>query len=266
MLPTVDFCGLQITRLTMGANPFGGFSHQNPARDTEMREYYTPERILETWELARNGGINTMITNNETPHVMQAVREYAADGGTLQWIAQVNCREKPRMSDAVDEVVDIGCKALYFHGALVDRAYLNRDEETIRAWCDYTRSLGVPVGVAAHAPQAHLWVNTLDVVDFHTVCFFNCGSLHSGKGHKFQLRDIGPAVECIRQIRKPCIGYKIMGAGRIDPQMAFEYAFQEIKDTDVVNVGMHRGDVDDMVEQNAAIVSGILEQAGDDHE
>jgi len=40
--------------------------------------------------------------------------------------------------------------------------------------------------------------------------------------------------------------------------MALEHALEGIKDTDVVNVGMHRGDRDDMVEKNAAIVSEIL--------
>ena len=39
MLPTVDFCGLTVTRLIIGANPFGGYSHQNPERDSEMRAY-----------------------------------------------------------------------------------------------------------------------------------------------------------------------------------------------------------------------------------
>ena len=39
MLPTVDFCGLNVTRLIIGANPFGGYSHQNPQRDEEMRSY-----------------------------------------------------------------------------------------------------------------------------------------------------------------------------------------------------------------------------------
>ena len=75
---------------------------------------------------------------------------------------------------------------------------------------------------------------------------------------KFRLRDVARAVDCIQRINRPCIGYKIMGAGRIDAQMAFEYAFEHIKPTDAVNVGMHRGDRDDMVERNAAIVSGIL--------
>jgi hypothetical protein len=258
MLPTVDFCGLQVTRLILGANPFGGYSHQNERRDREMQSYYTVERIRETWQRAEAAGINTMITNNETPHVLQAVREYRAASGPLQWIAQVNGRDKADMARAIDEGVDIGCKALYFHGALVDDAYRRRDEETLRSWTDHARRRGVPVGVAGHAPEAHLWVDSLGVVDFHAVCLFNCGSLHTGKGHKFSLVDMGPAVECIRRIQKPCIAYKIMGSGRIDALMAFEYAFESIKATDVVNVGMYRGDKDNMVEENVAMVREIL--------
>ena len=63
MLPSVDFCGLTVTRLLLGANPFGGYSHQNPDRDRAMRAYYTVERIKETWRRAEAAGITTMITN-----------------------------------------------------------------------------------------------------------------------------------------------------------------------------------------------------------
>jgi hypothetical protein len=259
MLPTVDFCGLEITRLVIGANPFGGYSHQSPERDEEMRTYYNVERIKETWRRAEAVGINAMITNNETPHVQQAVKEYLKDGGSLQWIAQINHMSKPDMAAAVREAVDIGCKALYFHGALVDNAYLELDEEAVRSWCESARPYGIPIGVAAHSPESHRWVDGLGLVDFHAVCFFNCGSLHSGKGEKFRLDDVHSAVECIQNLQKPCIGYKIMGAGRIDAKMAFEYAFENIKPGDLVNVGMHRGDNDDIVEENAAIVAELVD-------
>ena len=258
MLPIVDFCGLNVTRLIIGANPFGGFSHQSQERDEEMRAFYTVDRIKETWIYAEHAGINTMITNNETPHVLQAVREHINEGGHLQWIAQVNKREKADMANAIAEVKNIGCKAIYFHGALVDTAYEQKNENTIRKWCDLVRSYGIPVGVAGHSPEVHFWVNSLEIVDFHAVSFFNCGSLHDGKGAKFKLSDIDSAVKCITSIKKPCIGYKIMGAGRIDPQMAFEYAFDKIKPTDVVNVGMYQGDNDNMVEENADIVRKTL--------
>ena len=66
MLPTVNFCGIEMTKMLIGANPFGGFSHQNKARDEQMRNYHTPERIIETWNRAWKAGINTFVTNNET--------------------------------------------------------------------------------------------------------------------------------------------------------------------------------------------------------
>jgi len=260
MLPTVDFCGLNATRLIIGANPFGGFSHQTPERNQEMLAYYTVERIKETWRRAEAAGINTMVTNNESAHVVQAVREYFAEGGTLQWIAQVNCNDKT-MQEAVDEVVEMGCKALYFHGGRVDACYAEQDADTLRQWVEHARATGIPVGVAGHAPQVHFWVDSLDLVDFHAVCFFNCGSLHDGRGLKFKLRDVGPATECIRKLPKPCIGYKIMGSGRLDPAMAFEYAFESIKPTDAVNVGIHRGDKDDMVEEDVTLAEQALARA-----
>ena len=155
--------------------------------------------------------------------------------------------------EAIDEAVNIGCSALYFHGGDVDECYSNKDEKSIRylvlrcpvcrhtSWCSWTRPRSALVG---RQPRHH---------GFSRGASLNCGSLHDGKGDKFKLGDIAPAIECIRRIRKPKIAYKIMGAGRINSMMAFEHAFAGIKPTDVVNVGMHRGDKDNMVEENAAI-------------
>jgi hypothetical protein len=257
--PTVDFCGLQVTRLIIGANPFGGYSHQSGARDEAMRSYYTPDRILETWERAASAGINTMVTNNETPHVLEAVRRYlGGGGGRLQWIAQLSNSGSRRMEEAVDQAVGLGARAVFFHGGIVDGLYARRDAQTLRAWVSHARACGVPAAVAAHAPAAHDWVDSLDLVDFHVVCWFNCGSLHDGQGHMFRLADVAAATACVQRLRKPCIAYKIMGSGRIQATMAFEYAFAAIKAGDVVNVGMHRGDHDGMVEENAAIVRQVL--------
>ena len=258
MLATVDFCGLNITRLIIGANPFAGFSHQTPGRDREMREYHSIERIIETWRIAEKAGINAMITNNTTPHVLQAVRKYLDEDGALRWIAQVAARDGADMFKEIDKTVEAGAAAIYFHGEHIDNAFAVQDDETLRAWFSHAESAGIPAGAAAHSPQAHLWINSLDITDFHAVSMFNCGSLHSGKGHKFRLADMSPAIECIGRIQKPCIAYKILGAGRIDPVMGFEYALERIKPTDVVNVGMHRGDKDNMVQENVAIVENIL--------
>lgn len=262
LLPTVNFCGLEVTRLVIGANPFGGFSHQNAERDAAMKGYHSVERIVETWRRAEAAGIDTFITNNETEHVVEAVRRYLGEGGSMQWIAQVAYRKAPSMEEAIDGAVRMGAKALYIHGGVVDDRFAHGDEASIRRWCAHARSAGVPVGVAGHAPEAHRWVNELDAVDFHAVCFFNCGSVHAGQGERFRLADVAEAVSVIRSIAKPCIAYKIMGAGRLDARMAFEHAFEHIKPSDIVNVGMHRGDRDDMVEENVRMVGEVLGAQG----
>jgi len=64
-LPTVDFCGLHLSRLFIGANPFGGYSHQNAQRDAEMRQFNTPDRIIETLRQAEEEGLTGMVANNE---------------------------------------------------------------------------------------------------------------------------------------------------------------------------------------------------------
>jgi len=257
-LPVVDFCGLQLSRLLIGANPFGGYSHQNPERDAEMRRFNTPDRIVETWRQAEEEGITGFVANNETPHVLEAISSYLGNGGGLQWIAQLNCIHKPDMEAAIDEALAIGAKAVYFHGALVDSAYAEDAQDRMRQWFAYAKSKGVPAGAAAHDPKAHLWLDALDVADFHAVCFFNCGSLHAGKGERFSLADLFVAADLVGKLRKPCIAYKVLGAGRIDAQMGLEYAYERIKPGDVVNMGMFRGDRDDMVRFNADLVRRIL--------
>ena len=260
MIPKVDFCGLQVSRLIIGGNPFSGFSHQGSERDEEMLNYYTVERLKAALHRAEAAGINTSVMRSDM-HIQRLLREYYNEGGAIQWIAQVGFdSEAVTLESGFTRVVACGAKAAYLHGGLLDRFYTERDAARISAVTAHMHDLGIPAGVAGHAPEAHLWAHELDLgIDFHVVCFYNCGSLHDGKGDKFKAGDPEKACAAIRAIDKPCIGYKIMGAGRVDARQAFEFAFANIKPTDCVNVGMYLGDNENMVEDNASMVGQILQ-------
>ncbi|MGM0494003.1 MAG: hypothetical protein ACQER1_13760 [Armatimonadota bacterium] len=258
-LPHVNFCGLDVSRLILGGNPFSGFSHQSRERDEEMMNYYTIERLKETLARAEDAGINTTIMRSDA-HIHRLLREYYNEGGEIQWIAQVcGNRSLEGFAKEVRLAADAGAVAGYLHGGLLDACYADRDEEGFARLVEALREGGFPVGTAGHSAEAHLWAYELDLsLDFHVVCFYNCGSLHDGKGEKFQEPDPEHAMAAIQQIDKPCIAYKIMAAGRVEPRAAFERAFAGIKPGDVVNVGMYRGDNDNMVEENAGMVGEIL--------
>ncbi len=224
-----------------------------------MLDYYTVARIKETLARAEAAGINTTIMRSDA-HIHRLLREYYNEGGQIQWIAQVpGDRSSPDFQVDARRAVAAGAKAAYLHGGLLDACFADRDAEGFARLVEIMRQGGVPVGAAGHSPEAHLWAHELDLpLDFHVVCFYNCGSLHDGRGDKFKPEDPPRAVAAIRQIGKPCIGYKIMAAGRVDARAAFEYAFANIKPGDCVNVGVYRGDNDDMVEENVRMVEEIL--------
>ncbi len=258
MLPVVDICGLAVSRLIVGGNPFSGFSHQSRERDEEMLDYYTTERLKETLGRAEAAGVTTTIMRSDL-HVHRLLREYYNEGGTIQWIAQVGADSgASSIPQAADRAAAAGAKAAYIHGGQVDHCYAEQDGASLSQWLERIRSHGIPAGVAGHAPEVHRWVDRLGIADFHAVCFYNCGSLHDGQGEKFKPDDPPKAVEAIQAIRKPCIGYKIMAAGRLAPRTALEFAFAHIKPTDAVNVGIYRGDNDNMIADDVALVEEIL--------
>ncbi len=260
-LPKVPVGGLLVTRLILGSNPFAGVSHQSAARNTDMLNYHTMERIKETLRRAAAAGINSTVMRLDA-FTLRVMREYRNEGGDLQWIAQVgrdagggNWSWKKRFQQALSA----GASAGFLHGGILDDLYAERKAADLAAILEDVHSLGMPVGLAGHSPAAHLWADSLGLpVDFHMVCFYDCGSVHAGKGDRFLPEDPPAAIDAIRRIAKPCIGYKIMGAGRVAPRAAFEFALNGIKPGDCVNVGMHRGDNDRMIEENVNMVREVL--------
>ncbi|MBR0459845.1 MAG: hypothetical protein IJJ26_11465 [Victivallales bacterium] len=222
-----------------------------------MKNFHTTEQILLTWERAWKAGINTFVTNSETKHVIETTQKYLAEGGPMSWIAQVGRSDD--MKAHIDYVCEIGCKALFLHGGLMDNLFQEKDEATLRSWIGHAKTKGLPVGVAAHNIAAHEWMYQLGVADFHVVPFFNCGSLHNaGGGEHFWLEDVTRAVNFIQSISKPCIAYKVLGAGRIEAKMGLGYAYRNIKPGDVVNLGMNRADNDNIVEEDVQLVAELL--------
>lgn len=257
MLPTIAIGNHQVTRLTIGGNPFSGFSHQTPERDAAMLDYYTTERIKQVLFECQEAGINTCCLRTDA-HIWRMLREFRNEGGALQWIAQMGVGADGFEANVL-AAADHGAIAYYIHGAVTDECYKTGDYGPIARMIDFIHEQGLLAGLAGHVAESHVAIFEAGIpADFHVVCFYNCGSLHAGGGERFDPADPPLAIDAIRRIDKPCIAYKILGAGRVPAREAFEYAFANIKRTDAVNVGIYRGDNDRMVEEDAALTAEIL--------
>jgi len=121
----------------------------------------------------------------------------------------------------------------------------------------------VLAGVSSHNPaniaqiEEEGWEN-----DFYMTCFHNVARTREEMekelgfvtvGEPFIESDADKMTAIIRKLNKPCLAFKILAAGRkCDSENAvgnaFRYAFENIKATDAVIVGMFPRDTDQVRE------------------
>lgn len=269
LLPTVDFCGHEMTRLVIGGNPFRGNSHFSPELSQEMREYHTVENVVQTLRRAQECGVNTMQSRGDEI-IFEMVRAHREAGGAMKWIVQT-ASEKPDLFENIREIAALDPIAIYWHGSNTDQRWKAGAIDEIIPYLEAIRDTGKLVGIASHMPEVFRYVEGHDWdVDFYMACLYNLAKVErdsdivtgQAAAEPFDDPDREAMCEFIRSTRKPCIAFKILAAGRkggceADVRAAFQYAFDRIKPGDVVDVGVFQKHTD-QVGMNAQIVREIL--------
>jgi len=108
-------------------------------------------------------------------------------------------------------------------------------------------------GMGTHNHRNPLRAEEMELgCDFYMCCFYD---LITRGGEIYEEEDRQAMAATIRAIPKPCIAFKIMAAGRNEPVSAFRFAFESIKPTDPVCVGIYTEDQPDQLAQNAALTA-----------
>jgi len=272
MLPTIDLCGKRVTRLICGGNPFAGFSHTDADRDREMLEYYTMPRLQAALDECWRNGINTIQTRGDR-HQMRMYLEHRLNGGQLQWIAQT-ASELADLKANIAEICRYGAIAIYHHGTRTDNLWHAGRIEEVRDLVKAIKDKGLPAGVGTHIPEIIEYMEEKGwETDFYMGCFYNLArkpkaspavDRNAYDRERYPETDPPAMAAVLRKVRKPCLAFKILAAGRrcATPQMveeAFRFAFENIKPTDAVVVGMFQK-YRNQVAENAAIARRILSE------
>lgn len=270
MLKTVKFGDSDISRLIIGGNPFSGNSHISVELDEEMENYYTVENIKKTLFSCEENGLNAMSLRSDK-HVFRLLREYRNEGGKLQWIAQTVPETAPFESN-VRMIMKNDPVAIYHHGTVTDALFKAGEYDELKRRIEILRQTGKPAGLCTHMPhvieyaEEHNWN-----ADFYMACVYNLSRVDrvssaitgvANEEEPFFEEDIPVMYKMIRSVDKPCIAFKILGAGRRcdTPETvkhAFKEAFENIKDTDAVLVGMFPK-YQNQIAENAKTVAEIL--------
>ncbi len=263
---TVKLGALEITRLIIGGNPFSGFSHQGSKRDQQMRHHYTVSRIKEVLAQAEQLGINSHMSRADH-HVMRYIMEYWDQGGKIIWLAQT-CPELGDISRGVDNAVAGNASACHIHGGLMDFLLANNQLDELPDAIAKIRDAGMPAGIAGHNPKVFEWAEEHLDVDYYACSYYN--SAHrdkraehvSGMPEWFKPQDREVMTRLIQRLSKPVIHYKVLAAGRNDPQAAFDFVARHLRPQDAVCVGVFTKDHPNSLADNLRLLQESLDCAG----
>lgn len=261
-LSTVQIGHLSVSKLILGSNPFSGYSHQSRERDLEMVHYYTTARIKETVRQAESLGINTFLGRADR-HIMRMLLEYRDEGGKIQWFAQT-CSEYVTLSRSIAEAIDGGAAACYLHGGQMDHFLAQDKLDNVPLAIAQIRDAGLPAGIAGHTPRVFEWAEENLDLDFYVCSYYNPMRRDEDPEHAYGVEetfipeDRDAMVRTIQRLSKPVIHYKVLAAGREEPQQAFAFMARHLRPQDGVCVGVYTKDKPDMLEENLRLLEDSL--------
>jgi hypothetical protein len=166
----------------------------------------------------------------------------------MQLICLHSQREKIRLAIEIAQPI-----AFVHHGGATDRLFAEGKSQRVHDFVKAVHDCGLLAGVSAHNPDNIKRVADEGwEVDLFMTCFYFVTRKIAKKEQPVPTLDIvypffkdDPKVmtQVVRQVKQPCLGFKILGAGRQcanqqTVRAAFQFAFENIKPIDGVIVGM----------------------------
>lgn len=248
-LPAITIGTRQVSRLIAGANPVNGYSHCTQRLSELMERYFTVAQTTEFLLHCERQGIDTW-QSSYAPKVRDALRRARERGSKLHFI----CLTSDRHKESLQDVLDLQPIAIVHHGGVTDRRFQSDKSQEIHDYVKRVHDRGVLAGVSTHNPdflarmEDSAWEN-----DFYMTCVFNLTRTEKELqqmlgdqplGELFLAGDPERMLRRVREVRKPCLAFKILGAGRLcdtpaKVDQAFAFAYKNIKRNDAAIVGLY---------------------------
>jgi len=267
-LPMGKIGNIKISRLICGGNLISGIAHSRDLIYVSplLKHYFTDEKVMETFQLCEECGINTAILRLDDHCIRILTKYWNERGGQIQWIAQV----KPKKSDLqnfktdIKMAVDNGAVGAYIQGGVGDSLIKNGRVDLLGEAVEFIKENEVIAGIGAHSLQVPIAAEKAGIEpDFYMKTLHSSNDWSATPEESKSQFDL-PAhdnmwsmtpeetIEFMKKLDKPWISFKVLAAGAIHPREGFKYAFEN--GADFICAGMF----DFQVREDVIIAKDVL--------
>jgi len=250
-LPTLQMGKHKISRLIVGGNPFSSIAHSEPLVYSSrlFKQYFTHEKVAAILSMCLQHGINTFLGRIDENVLGFLKLHEKTSGHRIPWLAQTSAKPqqgatKEDLEKNITIAADNGAVGCYVQGESADYFVAQKNLRELAGHVSLIRRLGMLAGIGAHQNETIEEIQKADITaDFYMKTFNRLGYYAVNP-------DQTPGL--MAQSKVPWVAFKILAAGRIEPEEGFRHALQA--GAHFLCVGMF----DFQVEDNARLAKKLM--------
>ncbi|MHA1733294.1 MAG: hypothetical protein ACTSU5_15210 [Promethearchaeota archaeon] len=238
--PKVKLEKLEISKIVCGTNPFLGISHFTVSRDLFLKEYFTADRVVEIMSyLQEEFGVNAVISSPRD-EIAQAIEKVEEETGErYQWLctpsnSRVTARGLERdLHQQIQWCADNGVAVCMPHRSYTDQHMVVAEGriDGIEDYLAQIRDLGMVPGLSTH------YYETLKIVKKRDYDVSLVVQPVNTLGFQSNI-EVNTLANIIRSFDRQVIAIKPFAAGRLLPEVGLNFTLNNIKENDLVAMGV----------------------------
>jgi len=249
----------EISRLVMGGNLIGGYSHARDLiyADQLFKAYNNERKVYETLMLGEAAGINTINIGFASNDLLHKYKK--ATGSKIKVISQIaaDVKDESTLFDAMHKAINFGVDILQIQGNWVD--WMTRDQhlDRIGRLLDKIKEEGFTAGLGAHTIDSLIACKEQGIIPDYYMKTMHHDQYWSAtpRENRVPFEQDGPVyldhnkyhqnifdgfpdrtVNFFKDTTVPVMGFKVLAAGALEPADGFRWAFEN--GADFICVGM----------------------------
>jgi hypothetical protein len=255
-IPKAKIGGIEISRLICGGNLISGYAHSRDLIYVSdlLKQYFTDEKICETFRLCEANGVNTAMLKLDAATIRILKKYWGEQGGKIQWIAQITTPDN--ILGEIDQALSNGAVGVFTTGQMGDELVRRGKADMLEKAVTTAQSSGAIAGISCHELAVVRKCEEMKInPDFYMKTFHHhkYWSAKITEQHD-NMYDQAPdeTIAVMKDVAKPWVAFKVMAAGAITPEEGFNFAVEN--GADFICAGMF----DFQVAEDAALAQKVF--------
>lgn len=243
----------EYSKMICGTNAFYGYSHFSDARNKEYIKRFSDDYIKKTLKFCIDNGINT-IESSANERIQNIINEIRKES-IINFIGTTRIDETSAMKShqvKLKYLLDNKSDVCIIHSQFVDRPNSTQEIKGLQPLIDEIHQSGLLAGISTHKNSTIELCEKKYDIDVYLYPLNMLGFVYPGYEGNETVKE---RIELIKSVDKPFIIMKTLAAGRISPCDGLKFALDNIKDNDIISLGI--GSIDEALE-SIDIINSLL--------